>query len=148
MEILEQLQSWHWFVAGIILVMLDIFLLGGFLLGMALAAVAVALLLQLSPEMGWDWQLIYFGALSLIFTVAYLKFFRKVNEATDNPLLNDRAAQLIGRTFVLGEDLDGSGAHMLGDTRWTLQCRGTISGGTKVKVVGSEGMSLVVEAES
>jgi hypothetical protein len=29
----------------------------------------------------------------VVLTLAYRKYFRNVNEATDNPLLNDRAAQ-------------------------------------------------------
>jgi membrane protein implicated in regulation of membrane protease activity len=147
MELFDQLHVWHWVVLAAVLFLLEMLIVTGFLLGLALAAVVMAVLVLLLPALAWDWQLLCFGVLAVAMTLSYRRFFRRVNEASDNPLLNDRAAQLVGKTFVLGIDLDGSGADMLGDTRWALRCNGRIPKGTRVRVAGVDGMVLSVEEE-
>lgn len=145
MELFDQLHVWHWVVLAAVLFLLELLITTGFLLGIAFAAVVMAVLVLLLPTLTWDWQLLCFGALAVALTFGYRRYFRQVNEATDNPLLNDRAAQLVGKTFVLSVDLDGSGADMLGDTRWSLRCAGRLAKGTRVRVVGVDGMVLAVE---
>jgi membrane protein implicated in regulation of membrane protease activity len=148
MELFDQLHVWHWVVLAAVLFLLEMVIVTGFLLGIALAAVVMALLVLLLPALGWDWQVLSFGVLAVLITVGYRRYFRSVNEATDNPLLNDRAAQMVGKMFVLGVDLDGTGADMLGDTRWTLRCNGKLPKGTRVRVAGVDGMVLSVEEVS
>ena len=114
----------------------------------AFAALALAGLLWLVPALSWDWQLLVFGVLSVVMTIAYRSYFKPGKDAPDTPVLNDRAAQMLGKLFVLGVDLDRAGADMIGDTRWTLRSAERIGKGTRVRVVGVEGMVLVVEAES
>jgi membrane protein implicated in regulation of membrane protease activity len=147
MELFAQLQPWHWFVLAMVLGMLEIVATSGFFIGIALAALAMAGVLWVSPDLGWEWQLLWFGLLSVLLTVAYMVLFRRVNDATENPLLNNRAAQKIGESFVLTADLDTSGAEMLGDTRWTIRYSGMLKKGTKVRVTASEEMALFVEPE-
>lgn len=146
MEFLSQLEPWHWFVASIVLVIVEIVATTGFFIGIALAALLLSGLLTVMPDLSWPWQLILFGGLSVALTVAYQVYFKNFNNATDNPLLNDRAAQQIGKQFVLDQDIEEQGAQMLGDTRWTLRSQRTLVAGTKVKVVATEGMDLVIEA--
>lgn len=148
MELFDQLHVWHWVVLAAALFLLEMLIVTGFLLGLALAAVVMALLVLLLPALAWDWQVLSFGVLAVLITVGYRRYFRKVNEATDNPLLNDRAAQMVGKMFVLSVDLDGTGADMLGDTRWTLRCNGRLPKGTRVRVAGVDGMVLSVEEVS
>lgn len=148
MELFDQLHVWHWVVLAAALFLLEMLIVTGFLLGLALAAVVMALLVLLLPALAWDWQILSFGVLAVLITVGYRRYFRRVNEATDNPLLNDRAAQMVGKMFVLGVDLDGTGADMLGDTRWTLRCNGRLPKGTRVRVAGVDGMVLSVEEVS
>lgn len=145
MELFDQLHVWHWVVLAAVLFLLEMLIVTGFLLGLALAAVVMAVMVVLLPALAWDWQVLCFGVLAVVLTVACRRYFRRDNEATDNPLLNDRAAQLVGKTFALGVDLDGAGADMLGDTRWSLRCRGRLSKGTRVRVVGVDGVVLEVE---
>lgn len=148
MDLFEQLQAWHWFVFAVILFVLELLITTGFFLGMALAALVLAGVLFVVNGIAWSWQLLWFGVLSVALTLAYRRFFRQVNAATDNPLLNNRAAQLIGKSFVLGVDLDRNGADMLGDTRWTLRCAGRIKKGSRVRVVDVDGMVLRVEEDT
>lgn len=48
---------------------------------------------------------------------------------------------------MLSADMDSAGAQMIGDTRWSMTCNGVLKQGTRARVVGSEGMTLVVEAD-
>ena len=147
MELFSELHAWHWVALAAVLFAAEVLVTTGFLIGIGLAAVVLALLLLVIPALGWEWQLLCFALLSVALTLGYRKFFRGVNEATDNPFLNDRAAQLVGKTFVLSVDLDGSGADMLGDTRWTLRSQGRIAKGTRVRISGVDGMVLMVEQD-
>ena len=147
MELFTQLQAWHWFALAVILIVLEVTTTVGFLLGIAFAALALAVALFIVPALAWDWQLLSFGVLSVLLTVGYRRYFKPVNDATDNPTLNDRAAQMIGTSFVLGVELDRSGAAMVGDTRWALSSAGRIDKGARVRVVGVDGMVLRVEED-
>jgi hypothetical protein len=147
-ELFDQLHAWHWFVLAVILVVLEVTTTTGFLLGIAFAALALAGVLYVVPGLSWGWQFLSFGALAVVFTLGYRMYFRPVNEATDNPTLNNRAAQMLEKSFVLGVDLDRTGADMIGDTRWMLRTDGRINKGTRVRVIGVEGMVLVVEEDS
>lgn len=147
MELFTQLQAWHWFALAVLLIVLEVTTTFGFLLGIAFAALALAVALLILPGLAWDWQLLSFGVLSVLLTVGYRRYFKPVNDATDNPLLNDRAAQMVGKSFVLGIDLDRSGADMVGDTRWALSSTGRIDKGTRVRVVGVDGVVLRVEED-
>jgi membrane protein implicated in regulation of membrane protease activity len=146
-ELFTQLEAWHWFALGVILIVLEVTTTFGFLLGIAFAALVLAVAVFIVPELAWNWQMLSFGVLSVLLTVGYRLYFKAVNNATDNPLLNDRAAQMIGKSFVLTVDLDRSGADMVGDTRWALHTAGQIGKGTRVRVVGVDGMVLRVEVD-
>jgi len=146
-ELFDQLHSWHWFVLAVVLIAVEILAPTGFFIGVALAALVLAGILLAIPDLAWDWQLLWFGVLSVGLTVAYMVYFRRINDATDNPLLNNRAAQLVGKSFALTADIDRTGAEMIGDTRWTVRCAGKISKGTRVRVIDSDHMALIVEED-
>ena len=147
MELFDQLHAWHWFVLAVILIVLELTTTTGFLLGIAFAALALAGILVVVPDLSWDWQFLLFGVLSVVLTLGYRTYFRPDNDASDNPLLNNRAAQMVGKSFVLGVDLDRSGADMIGDTRWALRSAALIKQGARVRVVAVEGVVLTVEED-
>jgi membrane protein implicated in regulation of membrane protease activity len=146
-ELFTHLQAWHWFALAVILIVLEVTTTFGFLLGIAFAALVLALAVFIFPEFALNGQLLTFGVLSVLLTLGYRRYFKPVNDATDNPLLNDRAAQMIGKSFMLSFDLDRSGADMVGDTRWALRSAGRINKGVRVRIIGVDGMVLCVEED-
>jgi len=63
------------------------------------------------------------------------------------PLLNDRAAQLIGRRVVLEESLiAGQGRIKVGDTLWKASADTQLDAGTTVEIYASEGMMLKIKS--
>ena len=145
MEFITEVAPWQWFVLAIVLFAIEIFATTGFFIGIALAALVLSILGLVAPGLGWEWQLLVFGGLSVALTVAYKKYFKGFNEETDSPLLNDRAAQMVGDSLVLDEEVRGAGAVMIHDTRWQVECDGILAAGSRVKVVGSRGMTLLIE---
>ncbi|WOG25395.1 NfeD family protein [Endozoicomonas sp. 8E] len=146
MDFLNTLQPWHWLIVAFLCLGLEALGAGGFLLGSAAAALLLAALVWLLPEISWAWQLVWFALGSLIFTVAYWKFFRRVNEKSDHPQLNQRSAQLIGLVLVLENDLPGGqGKIRVGDTLWSVKAPGDFEKGCSVIVTGTEGMILLID---
>ena len=145
-KLLEELQPWHWFIFGICLLIFELFGTAGFFIGISVAAITMALLNLITNTISWEWQLIIFSVLAVVFTVLYLKIFRQFNLKSDSPKLNDRAAQLVGRRFTLEKAVEGQEKVQIGDTFWTVESDCNIGSGTQVRVIDTKGMTLVIEA--
>ena len=145
MDFLNTIQPWHWLIIAFLLLGAEALGAGGFLLGSAAAALLIAAALWLA-DISWAWQMVLFGVFSLIFTIAYWKFFKKLNDQSDHPELNNRASQLIGRIFELEQDLpNAQGRVQIGDTFWKVQASKPLKKGDLVAVTGCHGMVLIIE---
>jgi len=141
------LTLWHWLILGVLLLILEILGASGFLIGLAVASLVVAAIVALELIVNWPFQLLTFALLGIIFTVLYWRIFRSFNRHSDEPLMNDRAAQLIGRKFLLEQELEnGQGRVQVGDTLWKAEAETPLSAGTRVEVYASEGMVIKIRA--
>lgn len=146
MEFLQQLQAWHWLCLGIVVLLGELLGAGGFLLGIGASAILVALLKFLMPDLVWYWQFIIFGVLSILLTLIYWKRFKNFNEKTEQPLLNSRIQNLMGRQTALIKAIEnGQGKVQIEDALWTVSSTQNLPIGTIVKVTGADGMVLLVE---
>jgi len=149
-SIFSELGPWNWMVLGFALLALEIVVPGVFLLWIGIAAILTgALSLQLWGWESWIWQVqvLVFLALSLISAVAGKKIMGATQSESDEPLLNRRSEQLVGRTAVLAEPIaEGVGRVHLGDTIWRVSGP-DLPAGTRVRVVAARGGDLVVEPE-
>jgi membrane protein implicated in regulation of membrane protease activity len=128
-----------------LILILEVFGAGGFLLGIGVAALVVALLLAIFPGLTWHWQFILFAVLSVVITLVYWKKFRKFNNKTEQPLLNSRTARLIGRSVSLLTPIEnGTGKVQIEDALWTVSCPEDLPQGTIVDIVGADEMTLLV----
>jgi len=147
-RIFAELGPWNWMVLGFVLLALEILVPGVFLLWIGIAAILVgALSLQLWDAAIWTWQLqtVVFLVLSLI--SAYLGHRINMSRAgdSDEPLLNRRDAQLVGRTATLEEPIrEGRGRIRLDDTVWKVVGPDSAAG-TRVRVVQATAGELTVE---
>lgn len=67
--------------------------------------------------------------------------------ASEDPDLNNRGSQFTGRVAELIEPIEGGrGKVRLGDGVWTVACAEDLPAGARVRVVGSDGAVLKVEA--
>lgn len=149
--VIAELGPWNWMVLGLVLLVLEIVLPGFFLLWIGIAALLTgALSLQLWDWAAWTWhvQVLVFLALSLVAAYAGKKIMSSNGEASDQPLLNRRGEQMIGRTATLGEPIrEGRGRIQLGDTFWRVSGP-DLPAGARVRVVAAAetDLELVVEA--
>lgn len=145
-EYLQNLSYWDWLALATILLILEVFGAGGYLLWMGVAAACVALLNYLMP-LPWAWQFVLFGVLSISTAVLWWRRQRSAGRPSDQPGLNRRGSELIGRTFSVHEAIEGGrGKIRVGDGVWLV--RGPDSPiGTTVRVTGQDGVTLIVEAE-
>ena len=142
---LEQIEFWHWLVAGVVFVILEIFAPGFILLWLGVAAGVVGLVLLAIPGLTWQGQMLIFAVLSVASVGGWRVFARKRPIESDHPTLNKRGSQYIGQVFTLSEGIvNGTGMLHVDDTRWKVRGE-DLPSGTKVTVTGVEGTVLTVE---
>jgi membrane protein implicated in regulation of membrane protease activity len=137
----------EWFIAGFVLMLLEVFAPGAFLLWFGIAALIVGSAVWLLPMLPWQVQIVAFALLSIGALVGY-RAWRKRRPApqVDQPLLNKRVEQLIGRVFTLDQAIvNGRGKIKVGDALWTV-VGSDLAVGSKVRVIGAHEQMLEVEA--
>jgi membrane protein implicated in regulation of membrane protease activity len=142
MELLSQLDYWHWLILAVVLVILEVFSPGVFFLWMGIAAVIVAGLLYAIPELGWQSQLLIFALLSVAAIVGARFFLKRHPIQTDQPNLNRRGYQYVGRVFTLEEPIvNGEGKIRVDDTTWKIRGE-DCEEGNRVEITGVDGVVL------
>lgn len=146
-RIIAELGPWTWMAFGLLLLTAEVLLPGVFMVWFGIAALVTgALSLALWSADFWTWpvQIVVFLVLSAICVVAGRRFMGTGKGQTDQPLLNQRTAQLVGRTATLDEAIvNGYGRIRIGDTMWRVKGPDAPVG-TQVAVTGSENDTLVV----
>ncbi|MBA2927850.1 MULTISPECIES: NfeD family protein [Pseudomonas] len=144
-DFLQHLSFWDWLALGTVLLILEVFGAGGYLLWMGIAAAAVGVIKFLVPPLGPEWQLLLFAVLSILTAVYWWKRQRSSAKASDQPGLNERGSELIGRTFVVHQAIAGGrGKVKVGDGVWMVTGPDSPAG-AQVRVVGLDGVILKVE---
>lgn len=140
-----ELTFWHWIVLGVIFITLEAFAPGAFFLGMGVSAVLVGGSLFALASMDWKTQLFMFAVLSVVSIFITRRWLRRSPIESDQPLLNQRGAQYVGRQFSLNAAIiNGQGKIKVDDSIWKV--RGTdLPKGARVTVTGVNGTILTVE---
>jgi membrane protein implicated in regulation of membrane protease activity len=143
-ELIASYGGWSWVVAGLVLLALELVLPGGILLWMGIAGVITGLVTFFQP-LGWPWQWLIFGVLSLVGIMAWTRWSRRRPVDSDRPYLNRRAEQYVGHEVLLEQPIaQGFGRVVLGDTVWRVSGP-DLPAGTPVRVTGADGNVLRVE---
>lgn len=150
-QIAAELGPWNWMVLGVILLTLEIFAPGVFLLWIGIAALIIgAISLALWEASFWTWHLqtLLFLALSLVSAYLGKRIMSSRKEQSDQPLLNRRGDQLIGRVATLSEPIEnGRGRVKLGDTMWRV-AGPDLPVGAKVRVIAASDADLELTVEA
>lgn len=147
-RIIGELGPWNWVAIGLVLLVMEIAIPGVFLLWFGLGAIVVgALSIMFHNAAFWPWeaQIVVFLILSLV--LAYFgKRMMDKGDVTDEPLLNKRSEQLVGRTATLAEPItEGYGRIRIDDSQWRVKGP-DLPAGVRVKIAAVDGGELVVEA--
>jgi len=139
------LGPWAWIIAGAILLALELAVPGAFMMWLGLAAVLVGII---TFVFDWSWQAqgIAFAVFAIASVPLWRRFARKVEPASEAPLLNRRAEALIGRVFTLEKPIvDGVGTVRVDDTVWRVSSTTDTPAGSRIRVTRVDGVKLVVE---
>jgi membrane protein implicated in regulation of membrane protease activity len=136
---------WYWWVLALVFLVVEILAPGFFFLWMAASGFVTGIMVWLIPSVSMNVQIVVFSILSII-AIAVWKFFLKKHAAeTDQPLLNKRGAQYIGRVFNLYQAIEnGQGKIKVDDSIWKVQGQ-DCDIKTRVKVTAIRGTVFEVE---
>ena len=147
MEWLDQIDYWHWLIVAVALVVLEIFSPGVFFLWLGVAAAVVGGVLWFMPELSWQTQFVLFAVFSVVSIGVARIFLIRRPIATDEPTLNRRGEQYVGRTLVLSEAIEnGVGRVRVDDTLWRVAGKDSPAG-ARVRVTDVDGTVLIVEPD-
>lgn len=145
---LGKIVFWHWWALAVVLLIVETLAPGAFFLWMGVSAGVVGAILAFAPDMGWQLQVFIFTVFSVATIVGWRYYLQKNPTETDEPLLNRRGSQYVGRTFELAEEMKlGRGKISVDDTTWRAVCddETDLPAGSRVKVIDIEGTTLKVE---
>ena len=134
---------WYWMIVAVVLGAAEIIVPGVFLIWVAAAAAITAVVTLIGgPPVALQFTI--FAGLALVATWGGRKWYVARPVPSADPLLNDRAARLIGETVELtGPIVNGRGRARVGDGEWNV--RGPDApAGTCLRVIGIEDGALVV----
>lgn len=144
-EWLEHIVFWHWWILAGLLLILELTAPAFFFLWLGIAAAAVGMILLVFPGLPLESQLLLFGVASVAAIFAWRRYREARPMVTDQPNLNRRGHQYIGRVFTLVEPIkNGEGKVTVDDSTWRVKGPDS-SAGTTVKVTGIEGVIFIVE---
>lgn len=149
MEFLYALDYYHWILLGLVLLVLEIFVGGAFLMWLGLSSIVVGVLVLLLPWIGvhpgWEWQLVMFS-IGAFGAIILWRRFVKDEPAGDAPGLNQRGREHVGRIVPLKTAIEnGEGFISIDDTRWRVTGP-DLPVGTRVKLMSMHDMVFTVEA--
>ena len=146
LQYLETLAYWDWFIAGLVLVILEVFAPGAVFLWLGIAAGVVGAVVFFAPYLDWKFQFTLFAVLSVVSIVVSRRYLKRRPLETDHPNLNRRGAQYVGRDLILDAALSGGrGRLRVDDTTWRVEGP-DLPAGAKVRVTAVNGATLKIEA--
>ena len=145
MNFFHTLTHWHWLVLSALLLIAEVSISGGFLLWIGLSALAVSIIVWIAPAISWGIQMLLFSVIAVAASIIWWAYLRRYPIATDDPKLNRRSEQYVGRTFNLIEPIkNGRGKIHVDDSTWTVQGP-DLPVGTTVKIIRAQGTLLIAE---
>ena len=146
-QIFSYFGHWTWFIIGVLLLLLELMLPGMVIVWFGAAAIGVGLLDLIIP-MNWQVEFAVFSILSVVLLVIGRPIVtRRINTESEQPNLNQRNREFIGKRYKLTEALkDGQGSLNINDTRWRIRGDDVPKGGW-VRVTGVDGLELLVEPD-
>lgn len=134
-----------WAAAALLLGLAELFVPGVFLIFLAVGAAVTAGIVAAVPDLPLAAALASFGMWSSVAVLVGRRWYRDYAVDTDDPLLNDRAARLIGTTARLDTAIEqGRGRVRVADGSWPA-AGPDLPAGTTVRIVAVDGGVVVIE---
>ncbi len=149
-RVVSELGPWNWMILGFMLLVMEIIAPGVVMLWIGIAALiigSISLLIWNAAFWTWQMQVLAFLALSLVSAYVGKRLVGRRHGTTDQPLLNRRGAQMVGKMATLAEPIkNGRGRIKLGDTLWRVSGP-DLPAGAQVRVTGAADTDLELTVE-
>ncbi len=143
---LGHIVFWHWWILAGILLILELTAPAFFFLWLGIAAAAVGMILLVFPAISLQSQLVLFSIASVVAIIAWRKFRDSRPITTDQPNLNRRGHQYIGREFTLIDPIvNGVGKVTVDDSTWRVKGP-DLDAGTTIRVTDIDGVVFIIKA--
>jgi membrane protein implicated in regulation of membrane protease activity len=145
---LVQVDYWHWWILAGVMLLVEVMAPSFLFLWLALAAAVVGFVMLLVPDLGWQYQVILFSGPSVISIALFRRYQRDNPARSEQPALNRRGEQYIGRTFTLQSPIvNRVGNLRVDDTTWRIT-GDDLQAGTQVVITGVDRVVLQVKRQS
>ncbi|MBP0614132.1 NfeD family protein [Jiella sp. KSK16Y-1] len=145
---IETFLTYGWWIAGLVLLMLEVVAPGVYLVFFGVAALVVGTNAFFVGGSGWfDWpqQVIAFIVVSTVCIYLGRRWYGTASDTDDASPLNRRTSRLIGREARLSEAIvAGRGRVAIEDSWWSVSGP-ELPAGARVRVTGADGAVLEVE---
>ncbi len=140
-------MHYGWWILALVLIGAELLAPGYFLIWIGFAAAALGVVTFFVPGLSFLVQAVLFAVLALVSCFVYWRFVRTVvNESSDQPLLNRRAEQFVGRRYTLDTAIvGGKGKVRIGDSPWLAEGP-DLPAGSEVEVIAVSGTTVKVRA--
>jgi inner membrane protein len=142
-ELFPSLGLFVWWILAGLLLIVELLLAGIFFVWLGIAAAIMGVVDFLAPPLSWQVEVAIFAVLSAVLVIAgrpWLK--RRQLSESDQPNLNQRIKDYVGRSYVLDEAIiNGRGKVKIDDTLWEVTGP-DLPQGAWVKIVGVDGLRL------
>lgn len=145
MNFWQGLDYYHWLFLGMLILVLELLLGGGFLVWVGMAALATGVLVLVLPwlevVLGWQGQLAIFVVCNLLTILAWWRFFHWHNDNAE------AAADICGREVLLDGPLRGGCGYVDVDGKRVLITGPDLEAGTRVRLIEKTRLGFVVETQ-
>lgn len=142
---LTDLIYWHWFIAFLLLLILETIVPGAIFLWISIAAAMTGIIKFFVPSFGFAGQILFFAISSVVSVVGW-RFYQHQRPASEPTVsLNLRGTELIGRRIKLQSPItNGQGKLQINGSLWTIE-GADCPASTTVEIIGIQGTLLKVK---
>ncbi|MDG6896294.1 NfeD family protein [Volucribacter amazonae] len=146
MQWLSTWSIWHWLILGFILLIGEIIIPGIFLLWWGLAALTLAAVVFLFPQLGLPTAFILYAILAIALSLIWWKIqHNKDRQDQSQTHLNQRDHLMLNKIGIVQSiQANGIGRGHFGDTTWRIKGQ-HLQQGDSIKVIKVEGITLFVQ---
>lgn len=134
---------WNWYLAGVILICLELLLPGVIIVWFGLGAIVAGLVTQIAGGMYWPYQYLIFAGFSLVSLLLGKRFIKQA-APSKSTTLNRRLQVYLGRQTVLESAIENGRGRVKMDGIYWLVHGPNLPAGTRVEIVGIDNATLVV----
>lgn len=143
LEFIQSINYIHWFILGLALLIIEIFIFSNILLWLALAAMIIGFL---SISLISSFSFVAFS-LFIILTIILSIISDCLPPKTIDDKINKKAQQYIGKSFTIVAVTENGGNIKIGKALWQVKgCE--ISIGQEVTITDIEGLTFIVKAKN